>query len=380
MASAPRPAPPPLAPAQALVLTADPGFVDMALDEFRRDASEPELLAELAPGIWLVACAQGFWALAEAWRDHPPIFVRHIHPVDLAVPLDGVPEDLERLAGAVAQEVAPWLDEELPFSVQTRILADLPYRPYQVNQRLAQEIQRHSSAPLDVRGPQQILSVTCASVPAQTAGRLPGSLEGRPSTPERPETVALLGLSTAQHNLSDWAGGVRRFAREPEQVSRSEFKLLEALEVFGLDLSPGGHALDLGASPGGWTRVLRQRGLYVTAVDPGSLDPRLEADRGVRHLRMAAEAYLAEGPDVFHVIVNDMRMDARDSARLMVRFAPYLAPEGFAIMTLKLPHRNRWRILEHALAILREGYRVERVRQLFHNRSEVTVLLRPRRA
>ncbi len=368
----------PLTPAQALVLSADPDFVDMALEEFHRDAAAPEPLAELAPGVWLVACAQGFWPLAERWQEHPPIFVRHIHPVDLAVPLDGTAEDLDRLAEAIVQKVVPWLDPELPFSVQARILADLPHRPYPVNQRLAQEIQQHSSAPLDVRRPLQILSVTCAAVPGQVAARLPGGDGTGPSPRKASKAMALVGLSTARHNLSDWAGGMRRFAREPEQVSRSEFKLLEALEAFGLELSPGGHALDLGASPGGWTRVLRQRGLYVTGVDPGALDPRMEADPGVRHLRMTAEAYLAQGPDVFHLIVNDMRMDARDSARLMVRFAPYLAPDGLAILTLKLPRRNRWRVLEHALAILQESYRVERVRQLFHNRSEVTVLLRPR--
>ncbi len=378
MAQPADPPPRPLAPAQALILTGDPDFVDMALDEFHRDASEPEPLAELAPGVWLVACTQGFWPLAERWQEHPPIFVRHIHPVDLAMPLAGTAEDLDRLAEATVQEVAPWLDPKLPFSVQTRILAPLPYRPYPVNQRLAQELQRHSPAPLDVRRPLQILSVTAASVPAQVAARLPGGGGTGPSTCKPPRAMALVGLSTARHNLSDWAGGMRRFAREPGQVSRSEFKLLEALEAFGLELSPGGHALDLGAAPGGWTRVLRQRGLYVTGVDPGALDPRLGADRGVRHLRMTAEAYLAQGPDVFHLIVNDMRMDARDSARLMVRFAPYLAPDGLAILTLKLPRRNRWRVLEHALAILQQGYRVERVRQLFHNRSEVTVLLRPR--
>lgn len=374
----------PLAPAQALVLSADPDFVDMALDEFRRDASESELLAELAPGVWLVASAGGFWTLAERWQEQPPIFVRHIHPVDVAVPLTGETEaDLAALAQAVAQEIAPWMDEELPFSVQTRILAQLPYRPYDVNQRLAEELQRHSPAPLDVRRPGQILSVTCAAMPREVAQRLPGpggAVLALPDETTDPVPVALLGLSTAHHNLSDWAGGVRRFAREPDQVSRSEFKLLEALETFGVSPPPGGHALDLGASPGGWTRVLRERGLYVTAVDPGALDPRLEGDRGIRHLRMTAEEYLAQDPDVFHVIVNDMRMDARDSARLMVRFAPYLAPDGFAIMTLKLPRQNRRRVLEHALSILEEAYRVERVRQLFHNRSEVTVLLRPKGA
>jgi hypothetical protein len=46
--------------------------------------------------------------------------------------------------------------------------------------------------------------------------------------------------------LSDWAGGVRRFAREEGQLSRSEFKLLEAFEVFDISVPQKGLALDLG--------------------------------------------------------------------------------------------------------------------------------------
>ena len=137
-----------------------------------------------------------------------------------------------------------------------------------------------------------------------------------------------LGCQRRSQNLSDWAGGARRFAREEGQVSRSEFKLLEAFEVFDIKLPPRGVALDLGASPGGWTRVLRQHGQYVTAVDPGALDERVASDPGVRHKRMTAEAYLHDEPDQFDVIVNDMRMDGRDSARLMVTYARLLYPHG----------------------------------------------------
>jgi 23S rRNA (cytidine2498-2'-O)-methyltransferase len=215
-----------------------------------------------------------------------------------------------------------------------------------------------SGATLDVRHPRQVVSVICV-----------GHAQGG---------TAYLGVSATTHNLSDWAGGMRRFAREEEQVSRSEFKLLEAIEVFGLDLAPRGVALDLGAAPGGWTRILRRHALYVTAVDPGDLDPRLAGDRGVRHKRMSAEAYLANAPDHFDVIVNDMRMDARDSARLMVAYAPQLYAHGWALMTLKLAETKRRTALDHAFAILQEAYTIAGARHLFHNRSEITVYLRPK--
>src|SRR5690606_2902121 len=162
-------------------------------------------------------------------------------------------------------------------------------KPYDVNTALAAVVRDEFGIPLDVRRPQQILSVVLA----------------RPGR----ETVAYLGLSPAVFNLSDWAGGVRRFKREPGQISRAEFKLLEALESFGIELPANGRALDLGAAPGGWTRVLRQKGQYVTAVDPGELAPAVALDPRVQYRQMTAEAYLASGPDTFDLIVNDMRLD-----------------------------------------------------------------------
>ena len=62
-------------------------------------------------------------------------------------------------------------------------------------------------------------------------------------------------------------------------VSRGALKLVHALDTFGL--VPGGTALDLGASTGGFTEVLLARGAErVVALDVGhgQLHPRLRAD------------------------------------------------------------------------------------------------------
>ena len=60
--------------------------------------------------------------------------------------------------------------------------------------------------------------------------------------------------------------------------------------------------LDLGAAPGGWTRVLRQRGQYVTAIDTAVLDDRLKGDKGIRFLKMTAQVYLKNEPDKFDLM------------------------------------------------------------------------------
>ena len=331
-----------------LIATADTAFTKMALAEL--ETANGQIIAELAPGIWAVHLSGDFFALAEQWRQQPPIFVRHICPVQTVVPLaNGVDEMIETAVTTFTHLLEP----DWPFSVQTRVLGELATRPYEVNKPLSDQLAAASGTPLDVRTPFQILSVVLAG------------------------TEAYLGLSLAVNNLSDWAGGVRRFAREPEQISRAEFKLLEALETFKIELPPRGRALDLGAAPGGWTRVLRQKDQYVTAVDPAWLHPTLQKDKSVRHLRLTAEEYLEQYPDTYDIIANDMRLDARDSARLMVGYGRYLYPHGLAIITLKLPEKKYQSALNHGLNILRQGYTIAGARQLFHNRSEVTVYLKP---
>lgn len=363
-----------------LVLTCDEGSVELAEHELLQVAPRSKVVAHLSAGVLLVDARQPFASLALVWRTAPPIFVRHICPAQTIVPLWDSPGDPDEVAEAVAGPAAGVLAEHLPagqtFSVQTRLIAEPPYKPYDVNQALSQAVAQKTGASLDVRSPQQIVSVVCAELAPAVIDHLPRELQPGPHG----ALYALVGLSTPQQNLSDWAGGARRFAREEGQVSRSEFKLLEAFEVFAVTLPLRGVALDLGASPGGWTRVLRQRGQYVTAVDPGALDERVAADPGVRHKRMTAEAYLQDDPDQFDLIVNDMRMDARDSARLMVAYARLLYPHGSAIITLKLPETRRSPILEHAFDILRSAYTIAGARQLFHNRSEITVYLRRNQA
>lgn len=339
-----------------LIATADPDFAELALDELRQALSGGKIGQALAPGIWPVQLTDGFFALAEAWRTRRPIFVRHIAPVQNVLPITGTTADLAQLQAVVQSEFGPLFDPELPFSVQTRLLGSPDYKPFDINRALADIIQQESGAPLDVKRPFQIFSVLLT------------------------DSHAYMGISLAVHNLSDWAGGVRRFAKEPGQISRAEFKLLEALEQFQIDLPARGRALDLGAAPGGWTRVLRQQDQYVTAVDPAQLHPSLQQDKKVRHWQMHAEAYLNQEPDQVDLIVNDMRLDARDSARLMVAYEPVLYPHGILLMTLKLPTQGRVSPLDHALNILSDRYTIVGVRQLFHNRSEVTVYARkPRR-
>lgn len=188
--------------------------------------------------------------------------------------------------------------------------------------------------------------------------------------------LILLGLNGAANALSDWPGGHVRLAKPKGQISRSEFKLEELFRTTGLRPPDGGLALDLGASPGGWTRILRGYGLDVVAVDPADLDPRLRNDPHVRHIRTTAAPWLDRTRDSFDMIVNDMRMDPAMSVGLMVAASRHLNPGGLMILTLKLTPRGAVRVVQDALARLEDVVAIELVRQLHHNRDEVTVVAR----
>jgi 23S rRNA (cytidine2498-2'-O)-methyltransferase len=188
----------------------------------------------------------------------------------------------------------------------------------------------------------------------------------------------VLGLNRTVDGLSDWPGGRVRLAKRQGQVSRAEFKLEELFQVLALDLPAAGSAVDLGAAPGGWTRILRLRGLQVWAIDPGDMDPRVAADPGVHHVRTTAGEFFRATSHRFDLAVNDMRMDPQLSCRVMLEVAERLRSGALAIVTLKVGVRRPLETLRRCRALLEERYDTVFVRQLQHNRHELTAVVRRR--
>ncbi|HEX7735395.1 MAG TPA: SAM-dependent methyltransferase [Ktedonobacteraceae bacterium] len=351
-----------------LTVSAHAEFLESALNELRRMENRLHVIEVLAPGIALcsVPDLQKFRrGVAEA----RPVFVRHLAPVQAVIQLKNTENDLGRLALAMADLPSfTMLERGQRFSVQSRLIqseevtSQRAYSGGKINQVLAMAIVEETGAVEEIKHPEIIVSVLCTQEKAYT------------------------GISLARENLSAWPGGMRHFAHTPEQISRAEFKLLEALETFGVTLPTRGRALDLGAAPGGWTRLLLEAGLRVVAVDPAKLDQRLVRRPNLTHYRGYAEAYLEEFEDqrdLFDVITNDMRMDAREAARLLLQMRSFLRHDGFIISTLKLPHATAsvdpLRNLREATSLLSRHFDIVQARQLFHNRQEVTVIAaRPR--
>ncbi len=188
--------------------------------------------------------------------------------------------------------------------------------------------------------------------------------------------AAVVGVNRVKDSLSSWPGGEIRLSKTPEQVSRAEFKLEELFKAFPFPFDDLGTALDLGAAPGGWTRILAGHGLRTTAVDPADLDPRVLRLRGVVHERTTAGNFLRAGRGRFDLIVNDMKMSPDRSSRLMIDAMKLLSPFGFAITTLKTGNHHVLSQIDESFTILSEEYDIVFARQLRHNRNEVTVVLR----
>lgn len=92
--------------------------------------------------------------------------------------------------------------------------------------------------------------------------------------------VTVDGAGAAKPSLRVQAESVITVTGSDHYVSRAAHKLVAGLDAFGIDVS-GRSALDVGASTGGFTQVLLERGAQsVIALDVGhgQLDPVISAD------------------------------------------------------------------------------------------------------
>jgi 23S rRNA (cytidine1920-2'-O)/16S rRNA (cytidine1409-2'-O)-methyltransferase len=121
-------------------------------------------------------------------------------------------------------------------------------------------------------------------------------------------------------------------------VSRGGIKLAHALDAFAVDVT-GVVALDVGASTGGFTDCLLQRGaarVYCVDVGQGQLDWKLASDPRVRvldrvNIRLAPPDLLPERADVVVIDVSFI------SLRLVLPALPPLVRPGGPVVALVKP-------------------------------------------
>jgi 23S rRNA (cytidine1920-2'-O)/16S rRNA (cytidine1409-2'-O)-methyltransferase len=160
---------------------------------------------------------------------------------------------------------------------------------------------------------------------------------------EQARRAVMAGAVLVDGNRVDKAGTAMKpqaklevLAREPF-VSRAGRKLAAALDRFGID--PAGRiCLDLGASTGGFTDCLLQRGagkVYAVDVGFGQLDARLRADARVVVLERVNARHLepAAVPEAIDLAVADLSFISL--VKVAGALLPLLRPGGCFVPLVK---------------------------------------------
>lgn len=196
-------------------------------------------------------------------------------------------------------------------------------------------------------------------------------------------SAVYLGVSHIE-NSSPLLMGIPRLRMPKTAPSRSTLKLEEAFRTM-LDeseqaqyLKNGMTAADLGACPGGWTWQLVQRGMFVAAIDNGPMDQTLMDSGQVQHIKADGFKYLPEKPVDW--LVCDMVERPLHISRMISRWLL----EGHCRHTafnLKLPMKQRYDILQQCRELIEAELSEAgiphqiRIKQLYHDREEVTVVI-----
>ncbi len=288
--------------------------------------------------------------VAAARRKGEPAFARQGFPVSFVVEPAG-------LGGAFTAALAatgkpqPWaLDVWVPDSDEGNLLAARA-------QALADGVTVHGAWG-DARVPDGRAALADNGLYAQACLLPPG------------DRLAV-GVVPARDAPSLAPGGRLRIHVPEAAPSRAAMKLAEAFHWLDRAPDPGDLCVDLGAAPGGWSYVLLERRARVVAVDPAFMARSLQKKRGLTHVR--ADAFTFEPDEPVDWLFSDMAWRPLESAALLAKWAR----RGWArlvIANIKLPMKKKAEMLVRVREILEDGgWRNLRVRQLYHDREEVTI-------
>ncbi|BCJ86198.1 SAM-dependent methyltransferase [Effusibacillus dendaii] len=339
---------------QEIIATSSPGYEVYAFDELKKIDSTLTGRNGLQPGVFLIKSNLPFSLFSETIQRSKPIFTRHIQPVDLQIDIDRSKDDFLKLIQAVKDQmnrIPP--TSKVAVQVRRHPGVNYGYTKYGMKEALDPILTENGYSP-SIQQPDFVISILMG------------------------EHIAYFGISQAQENLSDWPGGAIRFQRQENQLSRSRFKLEEACLTFGIPIHTFKNALDLGASPGGWTSFLLDQGLHVTAVDTSLLDSSLMDHPHLTFVRENASD--TDFPaNSFDILTCDMSWSPQNTAKILVKLEPSLQKNGIVILTIKLLQKKIRKTIQEVLKLLQPAYETLQVKQLFHNRDEVTAYLKSRK-
>ncbi|WNS44991.1 SAM-dependent methyltransferase [Paenibacillus sp. MMS20-IR301] len=329
------------------ICTANHGFAPYAQEELRRLFGAVKSTLLLPGEVFLATLETEPEEVARLLAQSPPIFLRHIQPVQFQDTGDA--SALDRLAVYLSRR-KELEGERVSLHVRKGGTSFWEDSPGELREWLQARLEG-LGAEFTVQEPAWIVSVYADG------------------------DALYAGASRPEENLSSWNGGMIRFRKEDGQISRAKFKLMEAEKEFAIPFSSFSSAVDIGASPGGWTSFLLERGLKVTAVDPALMHESLRKHPGLKILRKnAGEVKFRENE--FDLLVCDMSWSPKLMAKLVSGLLHSLTPGGTAVVTVKLMHKKPLAVIKDIIAMFEgERMQIQRAKQLFHNRDEITLYM-----
>lgn len=187
-------------------------------------------------------------------------------------------------------------------------------------------------------------------------------------------------IARPEELTADTAGGVLRMRFDSGAPSRSYLKVEEALALLKEEPVAGSLVVDLGAAPGGWTYAFAKRACHVTSVDNGPMKIKGDYSGTVTHLRRDG---LTFNPDAKYLpvqwLIADMLIPPPKALALLKKWIGQSWCENL-IVNVKLPQQNPYMGLEAILDWLDSiPYHNLQIRQLYHDRQEVTLFGRVRK-
>jgi len=330
------------------LVTVSAGFEVEAKREIQRLVPCADVCSLFFKGNLLVECPPSA-DLISAVKKNETKYIGRVFPVEKAVKISKNKESLKQIYDEVLS--LDKLREGETFVVRCRRRGRHNFTSRDVERELGALLEKTSGAVVDLKNPLKVVTVQIF------------------------QDQAFIGVSRADEILRKEIKIFKKYERGERPLTRAEHKIKEAIKAFKLEIKRDFRVLDVGAAPGGWTRVLASLADNVVAVDPADLDPSVKTLPNVVHLKCKAEEIPSDMGD-FDLIVNDMNLDPAESARIMVDLAKFLKRNSSAVMTVKFVTRNRKKHVAQALEILKAEYRDFKVKRLPHNRYETTIFMR----
>lgn len=330
--------------------TSNSGFSHYAIEELRRIFSNMKFKMLIPGEVFYFEVDKEADEAMSLIHDGETIFLRHVQPIDRELEISGQQDlDIASMIETLSFIEQSFVDKDISVHVRISKQSIMTLTKLQLRDAVADWLQSINSRVV-MKQPALIISIFVH------------------------EQYMWIGFGTPEQMKSDWPGGAIRFQREEGQISRAKFKLLEAEIVFNIDLAQFSQAIDVGSAPGGWTSLLLERGLSVTAIDPAKMDDRLQGHPNLTHIRKNASEVKLTKKSV-DLIVCDMSWSPLQMSKLILDLNYALKPNAIGIITVKLMHKKGMQSIKEVKQRLSTMFNILGAKQLFHNREEITLFI-----